>query len=91
MRDNQILNLMIGGSNGGVRISSPLTTGTYDYIIVEAGVIFTVFEDEAATNVLTAKNLGSYTFTFVTILSAGIGHTIKKLTFTGGSVFGYTK
>jgi hypothetical protein len=84
------LTLMTGGSNGGVRISSPCTTGAYDIIVVEKDVILTVLEDELATDVLAAKNLSGFTFTAVTILSAGIGHTVKKLTFSGGSIFGYT-
>jgi hypothetical protein len=85
------LDLMTGGTNGGVRLSSPVTTGVYDLIIVEAGVTFTVLENDAATDLLTAKNLGSFAFTAERILSAGLGHTIKKLTYSGGSVWGYTK
>ena len=52
-----------GGKNGGKNIASPLTDGAYDFIIVESGVTITVFEDSAATNLLTAKNLSGVAFT----------------------------
>jgi hypothetical protein len=81
---------MFGGKNGGVNIASPLTTGAYDFIIVEDGVTFTVMEDNAAVDLLTAKNLSGVAFVNERILSAGTGKTIKKLTFSGGLVWGYT-
>ena len=90
MTNIQFLHAMFGGGNGGVNIASPLTAGTYDYIIAESGVTFTVMEDNAAVNLLTSKNLSSVTFTNDRILSAGTGKTIKKLTFSGGLVWGYT-
>jgi hypothetical protein len=90
MRDNQIMGLEVGGADGGVRLSTGVTTGTYTLIIVETGVTLSVLENEAGTNLLTAKNLGSFAFTAERILTAGIGHTIKKISFTGGEVWGYT-
>jgi hypothetical protein len=81
---------MFGGKDGGINISSPLTTGTYDFIIAESGVTFTVMEDNAAVDLLTAKNLSGVALTNERILSAGTGKTIKKLTFSGGLVWGYT-
>ena len=79
-----------GGKNGGKNIASPLTDGAYDFIIVESGVTITVFEDSAATNLLTAKNLSGVAFTSERLLSSGTGKTIKKLTFSGGLIWGYT-
>jgi hypothetical protein len=81
---------MFGGKNGGVNISSPLVDGVYDFIIVEQGVTFTVMEDDEANNLLTTKNLSAVEFASERLLSAGTGNTIKKLTFTGGLVWGYT-
>ena len=65
---------------------SPLTDGAYDFIIVEPGVTITVFEDSAATNLLTAKNLSGVPFASERLLSSGTGKTIKKLTFSGGLI-----
>ena len=79
-----------GGKNGGKNIASPLTDGAYDFIIVEPGVTITVFEDSAATNLLTAKNLSGVPFASERLLSSGTGKTIKKLTFSGGLIWGYT-
>ena len=90
MKDNELMDLMLGGADGGVRLTTGLTNGAYSLIIVEAGVTLSVLENEAATNLLTAKNLGSFAFTAERIISAGRGHTIKKVSFTGGSVWGYT-
>lgn len=90
MTNIQFLHAMFGGANGGVNISSPLTTGAYDFIIAESGVTFTVMEDDSATDLLTAKNLSAVALTSERILSAGTGHTVKKLTFSGGLVWGYT-
>jgi len=90
MNNIHFLQAMFGGKNGGVNIASPLTTGAYDYIIAESGVTFTVMEDNAATNLLTAKNLTGVALTADRILSAGTGKTVKKLTFSGGLVWGYT-
>ena len=83
------LDLMVGGSQGGILLATGLTTGAYNMIIVEAGTTLSVLEDEAATNLLTAKNLTSFAFTAERVLSAGLGHTIKKVSFTGGAVWGY--
>ena len=91
MRDNEYFNLMTGGSDGGVLLVSPETTGAYDIIIIEKSAILTVLEDDAATDLLAAKNLGGFTFTSERLLSAGEGHTIKKVTFTGAAIWGYTK
>jgi hypothetical protein len=90
MNNIQVLQAMLGGANGGVNIASPLTTGAYDYIIAETGVTFTVMEDNAAVNLLTAKNLTGVALTETRILGAGTGKTVKKLTFSGGFVWGYT-
>ena len=86
----KFLHGMFGGKDGGINIASPLTTGTYDFIIAESGVTFTVMEDNAAVDLLTAKNLSGVALTNERILSAGTGKTIKKLTFSGGLVWGYT-
>lgn len=88
-KDNELMDLMVGGSDGGVRLTTGLTSGAYSLIIVEVGVTLSTLEDESATNLLTAKNLGSFAFTAERILSAGRGHTIKKVSFTGGEVWGY--
>ena len=90
-RDNEYLDLMIGGKDGGVRLSTGVTDGVYDLLIVEAGVTFSVLGNEGGTNLLTSKNLGSYEFTSERILSAGRGHTFKTISFTGGDVWAYTK
>ena len=90
MNNIQVLQAMLGGANGGVNIASPLTTGTYDYIIAETGVTFTVMEDNAAVDLLTAKNLSGVALTETRILGAGSGKKVKKLTFSGGLVWGYT-
>ena len=83
------LNLMVGGTQGGVLLATGLTGGDYNMIIVEAGTTLSVLENEAATNLLTAKNLASFAFTAERILSAGLGHTIKKVSYSGGAVWGY--
>jgi hypothetical protein len=83
------LDLMVGGTQGGVLLTTGLTGGDYNAIIVEAGTTLSVLENEAATNLLTAKNLGSFAFTAERFLTAGLGHTIKKISFTGGAVWGY--
>jgi hypothetical protein len=80
----------IGGKNGGINITSGVATATYNYIIVESGVTFTVLEDNLANDLLTDKNLIGLAFVSERLLSAGTGKTIKKLTFTGGLVWGYT-
>lgn len=90
MTTDQILHSMIGGKNGGVNIASGVTNAAYDYIIAESGVTFTVMENEAAADLLTAKNLTGVALASERILGAGEGHTFKKLTFTGGLVWGYT-
>lgn len=88
---NQYLNGMLGGGNGGVYVASPLTTGVFDFIIVTDGVTFTVMEDDAATDLLAAKALATIALSGSDkILSAGSDHTIKKLTYSGGQVYGYT-
>jgi hypothetical protein len=58
MNNSQFLHGMLGGKNGGVNIASGVTTGDYDFIIVESGVTFTVLADNTATpvNLLTGKN-----------------------------------
>ena len=76
--------------NGGKNIASPLTDGAYDFIIVESGVTITVFEDPAATDLLTAKNLSGVVFASERLLNSGTGKKIKKLTFSGGLIWGYT-
>ena len=83
------LDLMVGGSQGGILLATGLTTGAYNMIIVEAGTTLSVLENEAGTDLLAAKNLGSFAFTAERVLSAGLGHTIKKVSFTGGAVWGY--
>lgn len=90
MNNITFLHSLFGGKNGGVNIASPLVDGTYDFIIAESGVTFTVMEDNAAVNLLTAKNLTGVALTADRVLSAGTGKTIKKLTFSGGLVWGYT-
>lgn len=80
----------LGGANGGVNIASPLTDGAYDFIVVEAGVTLTVFEDTAAVSRMTPKNLAGVVFTNDRILNSGTGLKIKKLTFSGGLIWGYT-
>ncbi len=47
----KFLHGMFGGKNGGVNISSPCTTGDYDFIIAESGVTFTVLADAAIAKV----------------------------------------
>jgi hypothetical protein len=83
------LDFMVGGKEGGVLLTTGLTGGTYVGIVVEAGTTLSVLEDELATNLLTAKNLGSFAFTAERLLTAGLGHTIKKVSFSGGAVWGY--
>jgi len=87
---SQYSDAMLGGSNGGVNIASPLTDGAYDFIIVESGVTITVFEDSAAVSRMTPKNLADVAFTSERILNSGTGKKIKKLTFSGGLIWGYT-
>lgn len=87
---NQYAHAMLGGGNGGVNVASGVDSAAYAFIIVEAGVTLTVFEDNDGTNLLTGKNLTGVEFTNDRILAASEGHTIKKLTFSGGLVWGYT-
>jgi hypothetical protein len=87
---SQFFDAMLGGGNGGVNIASPCADGAYDFIMVESGVTLTVLEDSAGTDLLTAKNLAAVAFTSSIILNAGTGLKIKKLTFSGGLVWGYT-
>ena len=87
---NQYYDAMLGGKNGGVNIASPCVAGAYDFIIVEKGVTITVFEDSAAANLLTVKNLGGVAFASERILNSGTGLNIKNLTFSGGLIWGYT-
>ena len=47
-------------------------------------------EDSAATDLLTAKNLSGVVFASERLLSSGTGKKIKKLTFSGGLIWGYT-
>jgi hypothetical protein len=51
MNNVTFLHGMFGGKNGGVNISSPCTTGDYDFIIVESGVTLTVLADAAIARV----------------------------------------
>jgi hypothetical protein len=90
MNNIHFLQAMFGGKNGGVNIASGTDDATYNYIIAESGVTFTVLTDDEDTDLLTAKNLSAVALTAERILSAGTGHTIKALTFSGGLVWGYT-
>jgi hypothetical protein len=90
MQNIEVFHGMLGGKNGGVNVVSTVANAAYDYIIVESGVTLSVFEDSAGGNLLTGKNLTGVAFTADRILSAGTGLTIKKLTFAGGLVWGYT-
>ena len=90
MTTDQILHSMIGGGSGGVKVASGVNNAAYLYIIVEAGVTFTVLEDNAAVDQMTAKGITEFAFTAERILGAGEGKTFKKLTFSGGNVWGYT-
>jgi len=87
---SQYQDAMLGGANGGVNIASPLTDGAYDFIIVESGVTLIVLEDSAAVDLLTAKNLATVAFTADRMLNSGTGLKIKKCTFSGGLIWGYT-
>ena len=88
--NTQLLHAALGGGNGGINIASGVDTAAYDYIIVESGVTLTVLKDDDDNNLLTSKNISGVAFTAERLLGAGEGHTFKKLTFTGGLVWGYT-
>ncbi len=51
MNNIHYLHGMFGGKDGGICITSPLTDGAYDFIIVESGVTFTVMADAAVARV----------------------------------------
>jgi hypothetical protein len=51
MNNIHYLHGFVGGKNGEVNIASPCTAGDYDFIIVEAGVTFTVLADAAIKRV----------------------------------------
>ena len=61
----------------------------FDYIIAEAGVIFTELKDEAGTDLLAAKELAGVTMGGDRLFTAGVGHKVRNMTYTGGNVFGY--
>lgn len=86
----ELLQAMLGGKNGGVLVTSGVTTAAYDFMIVDAGVTFTVLTNELNTDLVAAKNISGHAFTNNMFIGAGVGHTFKAITFSGGDVWGYT-
>lgn len=90
MTNAQYFHLMTGGKNGGVYIPTGTTNAAVDMIVIAADTVFTTLTDNADANLVTAKAIGSVTVPAGTILSAGTGKKIKAVSYSSGSVFGYT-
>lgn len=80
---------LLGGSNGGEVIPSGNTTLSFDFIVVEPSVIFTVLADSNGVNLLTKKGLTGITINIPLTLSSGTAGKIKNMTYSGGNVFGF--
>lgn len=90
MTNAQYFNLMTGGKNGGVYIPTTTANAAVDMIVVAADTVFTTLTDSADANLLTGKAISGVTVPAGVILSAGTGKKIKAVSYSSGSVFGYT-
>ena len=75
-------------ADGTIHITA-ITMEEYDYIIAEAGVVFTELKDEAGTDLLVLKDLAGITMGGDRLFTAGTDHKIRNMTYSGGNVFGY--
>lgn len=90
MINAQYFHAMLGGKNGGKYIATATANAAVDFIYVAADTVFTTLTDSADANLVTSKALGSVTVPAGVILSAGTGLKIKAVSYSSGSVFGYT-
>jgi hypothetical protein len=86
----QYLHASLGGANGGKYIATGTANAAVDFLFVAADTVFTVLTDNDDTNILTVKALAAITVPAGVILSAGTHHKIKAVSYSSGTVFGYT-
>ena len=86
----QYFNLMLGGANGGKYIATGTANAAMDVIITGLDTVFTTLTDSADANLITSKALTAVTVPAGVVLHAGTGKKIKAVSYSSGSVFGYT-
>lgn len=90
MTNIQFLSGMLGGANGGKYIATGTANAAVDFLFVAANTVFTTLTDNADANLVTGKVLTGLTVPAGVILSAGTGKKIKAVSYSSGTVFGYT-
>jgi hypothetical protein len=90
MLNAQYLNLMVGGKNGGKYIATGTANAAMDLLYVAADTVFTTLTDSADKDLVASKVLTGLTVPAGVILSAGTGLKIKAVSYSSGTVFGYT-
>jgi hypothetical protein len=85
----QVLQAMIGGSDGGKYYATGTANAACDYIVASAGTLFTVLTDDQDNNLLTGKALTGITLTGDKLFNAGTGRKFKAISYSAGQVYGY--
>ena len=86
----QFLQAMLGGANGGKYIATGTANAAMDFLYVAADTVFTTLTDSSDVDLKAAKVLTGLTVPAGVILSAGTGKKIKAVSYSSGTVFGYT-
>jgi len=86
----QYLQAMLGGANGGKYIATGTTNAAMDFLYVAADTVFTTLTDSADVDLMTTKALAALTVPAGVLLSAGTGKKLKAVSYSSGTVFGYT-
>jgi hypothetical protein len=61
-----------------------------DFLYVAADTVFTTLTDSADVDLMTTKALAALTVPAGVLLSAGTGKKLKAVSYSSGTVFGYT-
>ncbi len=89
MTNIQILQIMVGGADGGKYYATGTTNAACEVIEAADGTVFTVLTDDLDANLLTGKNLTGITLSGARLLGAGTGRKFKAISYSAGQVFGY--
>ena len=81
---------MLGGANGGKYIATGTANAAMDFLYVAADTVFTTLTDSADVDLMTTKALAALTVPAGVLLSAGTGKKLKAVSYSSGTVFGYT-
>jgi len=90
MNNSQFLHGMFGGKNGGKYIATATADAEIDFLFVASDTVFTTLTDSADVDLVAAKALTALTVPAGVYLSAGTGKKIKAVSYSSGTVFGYT-